>query len=149
MAGRHGLRHRDLSLPPLPRWRRANHADKTGHATVEIPAARHGHGHRDGADAVTAERLALPLEQVTIAFGDSAFPGDMLAGGSQQTASIGGAVIAAQRALVEQLLAVAGDESPLAGLTADEVGSRDEGLCELADPDRWESYAADPRTGRP
>jgi hypothetical protein len=29
-----------------------------------------------------------------------------------------------------------GDESPLAGLTADEVGGRDEGLCELADPSR-------------
>ena len=43
-------------------------------------------------------------------------------------------MIAAQRALVEQLLALAGDDSPLAGLTADEVGGRDEGLCELADP---------------
>jgi xanthine dehydrogenase YagR molybdenum-binding subunit len=32
-------------------------------------------------------------------------------------------------------------DSPLAGLTADEVGGRDEGLCELADPDRWDSYA--------
>jgi xanthine dehydrogenase YagR molybdenum-binding subunit len=49
-------------------------------------------------------------------------------------------VIAAQRALIEQLLALASDESPLAGLTADEVGGRDEGLCELADPSRWESY---------
>ena len=98
---------------------------------------------------VTAERLGLPLERVTIAYGDSSFPGNLLAGGSSQTASIAGAVIAAQRALVEQLLALAGDESPLAGLTADEVGGRDEGLCELADPSRWESYAADPRTGRP
>src|ERR1700742_4852829 len=65
----------------------------------------------------------------------------MLAGGSGQTASISGAVIAAQRALVEELLASAGDEPPLAALPADEVGSRDEGLCELADPSRWESYA--------
>jgi xanthine dehydrogenase YagR molybdenum-binding subunit len=90
---------------------------------------------------VTAERLALPLERVTIAYGDSSFPGSMLAGGSGQTASISGAVISAQRALVEELLAIAGDESPLAGLTADEVGSRDEGLCELADPVRWETYS--------
>ena len=90
---------------------------------------------------LTAERLGLPLERVTVAHSDSSFPGNMLAGGSSQTASIAGAVIAAQRALVEQLLALTGDESPLAGLTADEVGGRDEGLCELADPSRWESYS--------
>jgi xanthine dehydrogenase YagR molybdenum-binding subunit len=123
--------------------------DKTGHATVEVPAADMGMGTATTQTIVTAERLALPLERVTIAFGDSSFPGSMLAGGSGQTASISGAVISAQRALVEQLLASAGDESPLAGLTADEVGSRDEGLCELADPSRWESYARIvQRTGR-
>jgi xanthine dehydrogenase YagR molybdenum-binding subunit len=123
--------------------------DKTGHATVEVPAADMGMGTATTQTIVTAERLALPLERVTIAFGDSSFPGSMLAGGSGQTASISGAVIAAQRALVEQLLASVGDESPLAGLTADEVGSRDEGLCELADPSRWESYAQIvQRTGR-
>ena len=65
----------------------------------------------------------------------------MIAGGSSQTASIAGAVIAAQRTLVEQLLLLTSDDSPLAGLTADEVGGRDEGLCELADPSRWESYS--------
>jgi xanthine dehydrogenase YagR molybdenum-binding subunit len=115
--------------------------DKTGHATVEVAANDMGMGTSTTQTIITAERLGLPLERVTIAYGDSALPGNLLAGGSGQTASIAGAVIAAQRALVEQLLALAGDESPLAGLTADEVGGRDEGLCELADPTRWESYA--------
>jgi xanthine dehydrogenase YagR molybdenum-binding subunit len=115
--------------------------DKTGHATVEVPANDMGMGTATTQTIVTAERLGLPLERVTVAHGDSSFPGSMLAGGSGQTASIIGAVIAAQRALVEQLLAIAGEESALAGLTADEVGGRDEGLCELADPSRWESYA--------
>ena len=115
--------------------------DKTGHATVEVPAADMGMGTSTAQTMITAERLGLPLERVTVRHGDSSFPGSMLAGGSGQTASIIGAVIAAQRALVEQLLALADDESPLAGLTADEVGGRDEGLCELADPSRWESYA--------
>ena len=115
--------------------------DKTGHATVEVPANDMGMGTSTTQTIVTAERLGLPLERVTVAYGDSSFPGSMLAGGSGQTASIIGAVIAAQRALVEQLLALAGDDSPLAGLTADEVGGRDEGLCELADPSRWESYS--------
>ena len=50
-------------------------------------------------------------------------------------------MIAAHSALVEQLLALTGDDSPLAGLTVDQVGSRDGGLCELADPTRWESYS--------
>jgi xanthine dehydrogenase YagR molybdenum-binding subunit len=115
--------------------------DKTGHATIDVPANDMGMGTSTTQTIVTADRLGLPLERVTVAHGDSSFPGNLIAGGSSQTASIAGAVIAAQRALVEQLLALASDESPLAGLTADEVGGRDEGLCELADPSRWESYA--------
>jgi xanthine dehydrogenase YagR molybdenum-binding subunit len=115
--------------------------DKTGHATVEVPAADMGMGTSTAQAMISAERLGLPLERVTVAYGDSSFPGIMLAGGSSQTASIAGAVIAAQRALVEELLELGGDDSPLAGLTADEVGGRDEGLCELADPSRWESYS--------
>jgi xanthine dehydrogenase YagR molybdenum-binding subunit len=115
--------------------------DKTGHATIEVPANDMGMGTSTTQAIVTADRLGLPLERVNVAYGDSSFPGNLLAGGSSQTASIAGAVIAAQRALVEQLIALASDESPLAGLTADEVGGRDEGLCELADPSRFESYA--------
>jgi xanthine dehydrogenase YagR molybdenum-binding subunit len=115
--------------------------DKTGHATVEVPANDMGMGTSTTQTIITAERLGLPLERVTVAHGDSSFPGSMLAGGSGQTASIIGAVIAAHRALVEQLLALADDDSPLAGLSADEVGGRNEGLCELADPSRWESYS--------
>jgi xanthine dehydrogenase YagR molybdenum-binding subunit len=115
--------------------------DKTGHATVEVPANDMGMGTSTTQTIITAERLGLPLERVTVAHGDSSFPGSMIAGGSSQTASIIGAVIAAHRALVEQLLTLAEDESPLAGLTADEVGGRDQGLCELVDPSRWESYS--------
>ena len=116
--------------------------DRTGAATVDVPAADMGMGTSTTQTIITAERLGLPLERVTVAHGDSHFPGQMLAGGSNQTATIAAAVIAAQRALVEQLLELAGDDSPLAGLTANEVGGRDEGLCELADPSHWESYAS-------
>ncbi len=116
--------------------------DRVGHATVEVPAADMGMGTSTTQTIVTAERLGLPLERVTVAHGDSRFPGSLLAGGSSQTATIGGAVIAAHRALIEELLALTSDDSPLAGLTPDEVGGRDEGLCELADPDRWESYTS-------
>jgi xanthine dehydrogenase YagR molybdenum-binding subunit len=115
--------------------------DKTGHATVEVPANDMGMGTSTTQTIITAERLGLPLERVTVAHGDSSFPGSLSAGGSSQTASIAAAVIAAQRTLVEQLLAIASDDSPLAGLSADEVAARDEGLCEIANPSRWESYS--------
>jgi xanthine dehydrogenase YagR molybdenum-binding subunit len=115
--------------------------DRTGHVTVDVPAADMGMGTTTTQTIITAERLGLPLERVTVAHSDSRFPGSMLAGGSSQTATIAGAVIAAQQELVEQLLALCDDASPLAGLTADEVGSCDEGLCELADPSRWDSYS--------
>ena len=77
-------------------------------------------------------------------------PGVVLAGGSQQTAAIGAAVIAAHIANSwTDLLKLAGNDSPLAGLTPDEVGR--EWTVALAhkldDPmRRHESYVLHPRT---
>ena len=115
---------------------------KDGHATVAVAAHEMGMGTATVQTQVTAERLGLPLEQVTFAYGDSSYPGVVLAGGSQQTASVGAAVIAAHRALVAELLTLAGNESPLAGLKPDEVGGMDGGLCKLDEPERCESYAS-------
>jgi [2Fe-2S] binding domain/Molybdopterin-binding domain of aldehyde dehydrogenase len=42
-----------------------------------------------------AERLGLPLDQVTFDYGDTSLPAGSVAGGSSQTASVGAAVIAA------------------------------------------------------
>jgi xanthine dehydrogenase YagR molybdenum-binding subunit len=91
---------------------------------------------------VAAERLGLPMESVSVAYGDSGFPGMFLAGGSSQTASVGAAFVAAHRELVTELLKLAGDGSPLAGLKASEVGSRDGGLAALHDDARFESYTS-------
>ncbi len=113
-----------------------------GHVSVEIAAHEMGMGTATVQTQVTAERLGLPLESVTVAYGNSSYPGVVLAGGSQQTASIGGAVSAAQRELVAELLRLAGSESPLAGLEPDEVGGADGGLCKLDEPERRESYAS-------
>jgi xanthine dehydrogenase YagR molybdenum-binding subunit len=115
---------------------------RDGHARVEIAAHEMGMGTATAQTQVTAERLGLPLEQVTFAYGDSSYPGVVLAGGSQQTASIGGAVIAAHRELVAELLKLVDKESPLAGLKPDEVGGIDGGLCKLDEPERRESYAS-------
>jgi xanthine dehydrogenase YagR molybdenum-binding subunit len=51
-------------------------------------------------------------------------------------------VIAAQRELVAELLKLAGDDSPLAGLAPDEAGAVDGGPAGLSETGGWESYAA-------
>jgi xanthine dehydrogenase YagR molybdenum-binding subunit len=91
---------------------------------------------------VGAERLGLSLDQVEVGYGDSSIPGAIMAGGSQQTAAIGAAVIAAHNALVVELLKLAGNDSPLAGLSADTVASEDAGLAKIDDPTQRESYAS-------
>jgi xanthine dehydrogenase YagR molybdenum-binding subunit len=115
---------------------------KNGHATVAFAAHELGMGTATVHTQVIADRLGLPLGQVTVVYGDSSLPGAFVAGGSSQTASIGAAVIAAHRALVTELLNLAGNDSPLAGLTADAVGCRDGGLCDLNKQDLFESYVS-------
>lgn len=115
---------------------------KDGRASIEIAAHEMGMGTATVQTQIAAARLGLPLDHVTFTYGDSRLPGLVLAGGSQQTASIGAAVIAAHRALVTELLEFAGEESPLAGLGLDQVGSRAAGLCKLDEPERHESYAS-------
>ncbi|MCB8883673.1 xanthine dehydrogenase family protein molybdopterin-binding subunit [Acidisoma cellulosilytica] len=115
---------------------------REGHARVEIAAHEMGMGTATAHVQVTADRLGLTADQVTFSYGDSKMPGAVLAGGSQQTASIGAAIVAAQHALVTQLLILAGNSSPLAGLKPEEVGGLNGGLAELANPGRHESYAS-------
>ena len=115
---------------------------RDGRATVAIAAHEMGMGTATAQAQVAAERLGLPLEQVQVLYGDSLHPGAVVAGGSQQTASIGASIIAAHRALVTELLKLAGNNSPLAGLGPDEVGGLDGGLCALDDESRRESYTS-------
>ena len=114
----------------------------TVRAKIEVAAAEMGMGTSTTTAIVAAERLALPMDRIEVGYGDASIPGAIMAGGSQQTAAIGAAVIAAQNALVGELLKLAGNDSPLAGLSADEVGSEDGGLAKRDDPARRESYAS-------
>jgi xanthine dehydrogenase YagR molybdenum-binding subunit len=113
-----------------------------GRAIVDVAAHEMGMGTATAQAQVVSERLGLALECVRVNYGDSALAGAFLAGGSSQTASIGGAVIAAHRKLVSDLLKLAGKDSPLHGLGVDEVASREGWLCKLDDPRRCDSYAA-------
>jgi xanthine dehydrogenase YagR molybdenum-binding subunit len=115
---------------------------REGRATVAIAAHEMGMGTATAQAQVAAERLGLPMEQVQVLYGDTLFPGAVLAGGSQQSASIGASIIAAHRALVKELLKLAGNDSPLAGLSPDELGRSEGGLCALDDESRKESYAS-------
>ena len=115
---------------------------RDGHVKVGIAAHEMGMGTSTAQTQVIAERLGLGLEQVTFDYGDSTLPGSVLAGGSQQSASIGAAVMAANDALVAELLKLAGNDSPLAGLKPDEVEGGDGGLVKRNDPAVRESYAS-------
>ncbi|WP_110693077.1 xanthine dehydrogenase family protein molybdopterin-binding subunit [Salinicola halophyticus] len=110
-------------------------------ATVGIAAHEMGMGTATVQTQVAAARLGLPVEKIAFHYGDSHLAGSVLAGGSQQTAAIGGAVIAAQRALVAELLALVGQDSPLSGLSPDEIECRNEGLGAIGNGSRFETYA--------
>lgn len=115
---------------------------RDGRAHLAFAAHEMGMGTSTTHAMVAAERLGLPLEHVSVAYGDSALPGVILAGGSQQTASVGHALIEAQRELVKALLKLAGKDSPLHGLAPKDVAARDGGLCKADEPQRFEPYTA-------
>jgi len=114
---------------------------KQGTAHIEVAAHEMGMGTSTTHAMIAAQRLGLPLARVSVAYGDSALPGVILAGGSQQTAAAGYAIRAAWDELVKQLLKLAPRDSPLAGLSADEVVGHNGGLCKSDEPQRCASYA--------
>jgi xanthine dehydrogenase YagR molybdenum-binding subunit len=113
-----------------------------GRARIDIAAHEMGMGTSTAQTQISAERLGLQLDQVDFHYGDSTLPGVVLAGGSQQTGSIGISVMAAHGALLKELAKIIGNDSPLAGSKADELNSRDGGLCRRDAPETHESYAS-------
>lgn len=111
-----------------------------GHVTVSTAVHDMGMGTATAQVQHLAARLGLPLDRVTFEYGDSKLPRGVIAGGSTQTASIGGAVIAATEVFVEELIKLAGNDSPLAGLSLSDVETRDGGLAHVSDNNRFESY---------
>jgi xanthine dehydrogenase YagR molybdenum-binding subunit len=113
-----------------------------GRALVQMASHEMGMGTATVQKQHVAERLSLEFEDVTFDYGDTSLPSGTLAGGSSQTASIGAAIITATDALTKELLKLAGNDSPLAGLKPEEVEARDGGLCKSDEADRWESYVS-------
>ncbi len=111
-------------------------------AVVQMASHEMGMGTATVQAQHAAERLGLLPQQVIFEYGDTALPSGTVAGGSSQSASIVAAVAAAYDVLVAELLQLAGNSSPLAGLQPAEVESRGGGLGQVGVPDRFESYAA-------
>lgn len=115
---------------------------RDGRAAVAVAAHEMGMGTATVHTQVVADRLGLSVDRVDFQHGDTALPAFTMAGGSSQTATLAAAAHEATIALLDELLRLAGNDSPLAGLTADEVEARDGGLGHRGSRDRFESYAS-------
>ncbi|UFS92996.1 xanthine dehydrogenase family protein molybdopterin-binding subunit [Bradyrhizobium daqingense] len=116
--------------------------DGDGRATVASAAHEMGMGTATVQRQHAADRLGLPLDSVTVRIGDTSLPFGSFAGGSSQTASLGAAINAASTKLAGELLRLAGNDTPLAGLRANEIEFADAGLRKIGDPSRHESFAS-------
>jgi xanthine dehydrogenase YagR molybdenum-binding subunit len=113
-----------------------------GRAIVQMASHEMGMGTATVQAQHAAARLGLEYEKVSFEYGDTSLPSGTLAGGSSQTASIAAAIIAVSEVLTKDLLKLAGNDSPLAGLKPDEVEPRDGGLYHISEPGRFESYVS-------
>jgi xanthine dehydrogenase YagR molybdenum-binding subunit len=116
-----------------------------GTAVVKTPAAEMGMGTATVQIQHAADRLGLPLEMVSFHYGDSKLADTpIMAGGSNQTASIFAAVQAAVKEVHQELLRLARKDphSPLAGAKYEEIEARDGGLFRTAETGSGETYAA-------
>jgi len=116
-----------------------------GTAMVQTPAADMGMGTATAQIQHAADRLGLPLHRITFQYGDSKLPDTpMMAGGSNQTATIFAAVQAGTEQVHRELLKLAGKRggSPLKGAKYEQVEARNGGLYRMDDASQGENYAA-------
>ena len=132
----------------MPGARARLRLDSDGRLTVSTAGHEMGMGTATVQAQHAADRLGVALDQVAFEYGDSRLPAGAMAGGSSQTAGTVAAVTAAADKLVAKVLALAGNDSPLAGLRASDVVTRDAGLAHKSDASRHESYASILRRAR-
>lgn len=100
-----------------------------GRAIIQTPAAEMGMGTATVQLQHAADRLGLPLHCVAFHYGDSQLPDTpVMAGGSNQTASLFAGVQTAAAELHKQLLQLRKKESALAGAKSEHVIARNGGL---------------------
>ena len=100
-----------------------------GTATVSAAAHEMGMGTATVQIQHAAERLGLPLDRVSFVYGDSNLPRSPIAGGSNQTVSIGASTRAAADELHARLLDLANVQgSPLRGVKTSDSVLREGGI---------------------
>lgn len=113
---------------------------RDGKATISSSAQEMGMGTATVQVQHAADRLGLPVDSIVFELGDSALPAAPMAGGSSQTVSLAGAIVAAAEKLTIELLRLAGNDSPVAGLRSGDVILVDGGVASSTDPSRHESF---------
>jgi xanthine dehydrogenase YagR molybdenum-binding subunit len=115
-----------------------------GTAVVQTPAAEMGMGTATVQIQHAADRLGLPLEAVTFQYGDSKLADTpVMAGGSNQTATIFAAVRAAAEEVHRELLSLArkDPDSPLVDAKYEEIEARDGGLYRTSENKTGQTFA--------
>jgi xanthine dehydrogenase YagR molybdenum-binding subunit len=101
---------------------------------------------------IAADSLGVPPQRVKFRLGDTVLPQTPVSGGSQTAASTGSAVYLAAQALREKLIqmAVSDAQSPLAGLSAQDVAFENGRLFSRTNPSKGETFQAlIARSGQP
>lgn len=114
-----------------------------GRAVVQTPAAEMGMGTATVQIQYSADRLGLPLEGVSFQYGDSKLADTpVMAGGSNQTASLFAAVEAAAEGIHRELLKMAQQipGSSLVGAKYEDLEARDGGLYRKREKSSGETY---------
>ena len=116
-----------------------------GSAVVQAPASDMGMGTATAQIQHAADRLGLPMHRVNFQYGDSSLPDTpILAGGSNQTATMFAAVREAVEQIHRELLKLAHkrSDSPLHGAKYEELEARNGGLFRQGERASGETYAA-------
>ncbi len=101
---------------------------------------------------IAADALGVPVERVTFLLGDSTLPPSPVAGGSNSTSTVSGAIAAAAAQFKQRLVeaAVGDPSSPLSGLAAAGVRAAEGRVFAADDPTRGEKYTdIIARSGKP
>jgi len=109
-----------------------------GHAEVSCATSDIGTGTYTIMAQVAADRLGLPLDNVSIKLGDSSLPQSPVEGGSWTAASVSHAIVAAADAVRKELLRLAKKmpHSPLAGARPEDVALSDGKVVSKEDASR-------------
>jgi xanthine dehydrogenase YagR molybdenum-binding subunit len=114
-----------------------------GRALVQACTQDLGTGSYTVFTQVAADALGLPVERVTFELGDSELPAAPGSGGSNSAASVSEAVYQVGGAIKTKLAAIATSdpESPLAGMSADQLALADGRLVLASNPSRGMAFA--------